>query len=230
MNIVRSNIALQRNIRVKIRRVENTACRKLICAVFGLAMIVFVWPGDVCGQALQPLRSEVAPNQFKSIPANSNDHFDRQLQQTTSNVAADSSSPESAATDFATLIRRIATSTLAVIVACVVFLVGFKKFGRLKFDVAPPGHSSHSFRVLQTIRLGNRNCLQLIEADSSRFVVGVDPSGIKSIVAVTAFADHLEPADSRGETPDDLDADEAIFSMLRKRSVNLDMHSTATGR
>ena len=92
-------------------------------------------------------------------------------------------------------IKRITVSFFGVMAVCVIALLILKRSGwAVKPDRKTRQSKSHVC-VLETIKVGNRSYLKLIEADGARFVVGFDPTGIKSIVQTkSSFGLELQSA------------------------------------
>ncbi len=111
------------------------------------------------------------------------------------------------------VIKQIAGSTIVVLAIVVASLVLLKRSGlhhRLAGRKLPTSVAAPKFRVLKTLKIGARSFLQIVEAEGSRFLVGVDSGGIKSIVKiVSAFDAHLTCVDRQhdGDFHSSLDAE-----------------------
>lgn len=108
--------------------------------------------------------------------------------------------------DFGGLITQLVTSTLVVLGLCVAFLLIAKKF-RLDSLVTPRAKPSESkvpsdMKLESTLRLGRGNTLHIVEAAGHRLAVGMDTSGIKTIVSLQpVFSQQLEAMQRETETP-----------------------------
>ena len=108
--------------------------------------------------------------------------------------------------DFGGLITQLVTSTLVVLGLCVAFLLIAKKF-RLDSLVSPRAKPRESnvpsdMKLESTLRLGRGNSLHIVEAGGHRLAVGMDATGIKTIVPLQPiFSQQLEAMQLETATP-----------------------------
>ena len=93
--------------------------------------------------------------------------------------------------DLGQTIQKLAFSTLVVLVGCVVVLVAIKKFGLSR--VAPaPSESSGELRIIDSLDVGAKCQIRLVQVKNHKLVVAVDATGIKSVLHLSgAFTDAL---------------------------------------
>ncbi|MDG2014165.1 MAG: hypothetical protein P8J33_11705 [Pirellulaceae bacterium] len=181
----------------------------VFCAVVIALIAVAANPATAQINALRA--QEQGPFQLQSAPSN-------QAWNPTGNVGVnDSSAAASLATagnqrfaereiDFGGLITQLVTSTLVVLGLCVAFLLIAKKF-RLDSLISPRGkpresHSSSDMKLESTLRLGRCNTLHIVEAGGNRLAVGMDATGIKTIVPLQPiFSQQLDAMQMQTETP-----------------------------
>ncbi len=93
--------------------------------------------------------------------------------------------------DLGQTIQKMAFSTFAVLVGCVVVLVAIKKFGLSKV-VNQETESSGDMRVIDSVNIGPKCQLRVVQLNKHKIVVAVDPTGIKSVLHLSgAFTDEL---------------------------------------
>lgn len=166
-----------------------------IPAILFLLAISFTGSVQLTGQELVPL--PVTPSESSANNAGNPNDGNRGWLNLASNGKARTSSTQF---ELGTLVNKLATSTVIVIIICCAFLFLYKRFGKGSIDFKPGVKDDSSFKILKTIRLQHRNVLQLVEAEECRFVVGVDPTGIKSIVPVTSFRTVLDSNEDTGSS------------------------------
>jgi flagellar biogenesis protein FliO len=91
------------------------------------------------------------------------------------------------------MIVRLVSGTAVVLGLCVLTLWGIKRW---LHPAAAHGAGQRELRLLETLQLGNRCSLQLVHLGKQPILVGIDASGIKSIVPLpTPFEAALEDAE-----------------------------------
>lgn len=103
-------------------------------------------------------------------------------------------------TDFRALLSRVFLATVGVLIACCASIWLAKRY------VKQPGGkpcSDGSLKLLATLSVSRRGCVQLIQADDTRLVVAVDGGALKSVIPLTdsfakEFLGELEDADAEG--------------------------------
>jgi hypothetical protein len=89
------------------------------------------------------------------------------------------------------MFARLAVGTIVVLGLCVVTLLYGKRWlGVLN----PPGPAGGELRLVETLQLGNRCCLHLVQLTSRQVLIGADASGIKTVVPLPEpFENCLTP-------------------------------------
>lgn len=127
--------------------------------------------------------------------------------------AAESDAAQSTvdATDDTELIVRFITGTAIVLALCVAVIFGIRKWQQ-KHGMLPTAGGPSPSRVLETVVIGNRQTISLVQLQGLQAVVGCDATGIKSIVlAPPRFEDAL-PTDEAVEDLSEADADRSTSS------------------
>ncbi|GAB5441098.1 MAG: hypothetical protein Fues2KO_14470 [Fuerstiella sp.] len=127
--------------------------------------------------------------------------------------AAESDAAQSTvdATDDTELIVRFITGTAIVLALCVAVIFGIRKWQQ-KHGMLPTAGGPSPSRVLETVVIGNRQTISLVQLQGLQAVVGCDATGIKSIVlAPPRFEDAL-PTDEAVEHLSEADADRSTSS------------------
>ena len=108
--------------------------------------------------------------------------------------------------DFGGLITQLVTSTLVVLGLCVAFLLIAKKF-RLDSLLSPRANPRENnipsdMKLESTLRLGRGNTLHIVEAGGHRLAVGMDATGIKTVVPLQpVFSQQLEAMQLETDSP-----------------------------
>ena len=98
--------------------------------------------------------------------------------------------------DLGHTIQKIGLSTLGVLAACVVFLVGMKKFGVTGQSFQSENRNESA--IQETISLGSRCQIQVVKIDKHKVVVARDANGIKSVTHLPpTFEDELARSSHR---------------------------------
>lgn len=127
--------------------------------------------------------------------------------------AAESGAAQSTvdATDDTELIVRFISGTVIVLALCVAVIFGIRKWQQ-KHGMLPTAGGPSPSRVLETVVIGNRQTISLVQLQGLQAVVGCDATGIKSIVlAPPRFEDEL-PADGAVDELSEADADRSTSS------------------
>lgn len=96
-------------------------------------------------------------------------------------------------------IQKVMISTIVVLALCVVAIVVLKKLGYT--GPAQKKKSEPEFDVIETKRLSGKCQLQLVTIRNHKVIVGIDQSGIKSMVCLPpSFADEYDEATSSEAT------------------------------
>lgn len=101
-------------------------------------------------------------------------------------------------TDFRALLSRVFVATVGVLVACCASIWLAK---RLLTQTSGKPPSDSSLKLLATLPISRRGCVQLIQADSTRLVVAVDGGALKSVIPLTEsfaseFLGQIEDSDA----------------------------------
>lgn len=86
------------------------------------------------------------------------------------------------------LLIRLGVGTAVVLGLCVVTLLAGRRWLAGLSAAKPGGGTMH---VVETLHLGNRCCLHLIQLPSRQFLVGADGAGIKTVLPLTENFDNL---------------------------------------
>jgi flagellar biogenesis protein FliO len=98
-----------------------------------------------------------------------------------------------------------------VLALCVAVIFGIRKWQQ-KHGMLPTAGGPSPSRVLETVVIGNRQTISLVQLQGLQAVVGCDATGIKSIVlAPPRFEDEL-PTDGAVEDLSEADADQSTSS------------------
>jgi flagellar biogenesis protein FliO len=100
------------------------------------------------------------------------------------------------------LLTRLATGTVFVLGLAVVSLYGARRWLKM---AGPVGTTPGAMKLIETLQLGNRCSLHLVQLGKRDVLIGVDGGGIKTIVPLAAsFEDVLseaEPTDENATIP-----------------------------
>jgi len=93
------------------------------------------------------------------------------------------------APDAKAMLMRLGVATAFVLALCVVTLwLGKRWLG----GTAAPAGPSHQMRLLETLPLGNRCAVYLVQVANRSIMIGTDPSGLKTIVPLPeSFSDQV---------------------------------------
>jgi len=110
-------------------------------------------------------------------------------------------------TNFRALLSRVLVATLGVLIACCASIWLGKRF--LTQSLAKPDTNS-SLKLLATLPVSRRGCVQLVQADDTKLVVTIDGGALKSVIPLT---------ESFGKTLFDASEDPEV-GIPRKRNAN----------
>jgi flagellar biogenesis protein FliO len=79
------------------------------------------------------------------------------------------------------MLFRLGAGTVTVLSLCVVTLFVSKRWLQ---GPAPKSLGGSELQIVESVSLGNRCCVHLLRAGRNQLVVGVDGSGLKSLVAL----------------------------------------------
>jgi flagellar biogenesis protein FliO len=101
-------------------------------------------------------------------------------------------------TDFRALLSRVFVATVGVLVACCASIWLAKRF--LTQSSGKPSSDS-SLKLLATLPISRRGCVQLIQADDTKLVVAIDAGALKSMIPLTEsfareFLNEFEDSDA----------------------------------
>jgi flagellar biogenesis protein FliO len=98
------------------------------------------------------------------------------------------------APDTTSLLLRLATGTVTVLMLCVLTLVVGRRWLR---GPAPKTAAGSQLQLMESVSLGNRCCVFLLRAGQHQIVVGIDGSGMKSVIALPeSFEKSLADAET----------------------------------
>lgn len=108
-----------------------------------------------------------------------------------------------AAPDFGGLIVRLMVGTVAVLAACVISLLVGKRW--LMKNTSIVSKRANRMQLLDTLNLSRRCCVQLVHVEDRKLVVGIDASGVRSMLVLN---DSFDKELGRFEEPLDTEADQ----------------------
>lgn len=128
--------------------------------------------------------------------------------------------------DFGRLIMQLVVSTVLVLGICVAILIVAKKFrlDSLFMKKANPTTATPTtnMKLESTLRLGRCNTLHIVEAGGNRLAVGMDATGIKTIVPLQpVFSQQLQSMQPLTETPPTPEKRIDPVSPATKRDIDL---------
>lgn len=100
------------------------------------------------------------------------------------------------------LIVRFIGGTVLVLGLCVAVIFGIRRWQQ-KHGLLPP--TSGPSRVLETVVIGNRQTISLVQLQGLQAVVGCDASGIKSIVLAPPTFEDVLPTTDQEHPPAEMD-------------------------
>ena len=96
--------------------------------------------------------------------------------------------------DLGQTLQKVMLMTLGVLAVAVLAMFGLKKIG-WRPAAGMPSENSGAIRVLDTIQIGTRGQVQVLEIGRQRVAVATDPTGIKSMLVLQReFADEMSQA------------------------------------
>ncbi len=105
------------------------------------------------------------------------------------------------------LVPRLVGSVVVVAATCLVALFFVKRFGwhRLgKIGRAAKQQIGTSIRLVASLPLDARNSLKLVDVDGQRYVIGIDPNGIKSMISLHSFSDAIDSLQEAGRRSENI--------------------------
>lgn len=88
---------------------------------------------------------------------------------------------------FRSMLSRIFVATIFVLIACCASIWLAKRY--LARGPGQPGASS-SLKVLATLHVSRRGCVQLLQADGTKLVVAIDGGALKSVIPLAEPFEH----------------------------------------
>jgi flagellar biogenesis protein FliO len=85
------------------------------------------------------------------------------------------------------MLMRLAFGTILVLILCILTLWSGKRWVR---PLVAPTHESKKLRILESLPLGGRCSVFLLQADEAKILVGVDQAGIKSLLPLPQSFDR----------------------------------------
>jgi len=127
--------------------------------------------------------------------------------------------------DFGGLITQLVVSTVLVLGLCIAILIVAKKFRLdslfMKKAAATTATSTTNMKLESTLRLGRCNTLHIVEAGGNRLAVGMDATGIKTIVPLQpVFSQQLESMQTQPEKPPTPDKKTGRISQPNSRKID----------
>lgn len=95
--------------------------------------------------------------------------------------------------DAQAILTRLSIGSLAILGLCGAILYAGKRWLRTGAGEMLPGQQ---LQILETLRLGNRCSVLLVQAADQQLLVGLDASGMKSLLGLPAEIDQFNQADS----------------------------------
>lgn len=176
-----------------------------------------------CGLFLpQMLPDKASPSPPASVPETASKDTTAKAQDQPTH---DASKPNwSEGPDARTLLMRLGVGTGVVLILCVVAL----RFGR-RWLAAIPGQSrpGSQFQLTETFSLGNRCFMHLVRVGKQQVLVGVDSSGLKSMIPMSEPFESVvadlenETVEVGNDTPSDRQASPDSGATSSKRLVTV---------
>lgn len=152
--------------------------------------------------------------------ASPNDAINAESASGTSSSATESKSEPRKKLSITNTVQKVAVSTVAILFLSVVSIVVLKKLGYA--GPAKKKHSEPEFDVIETKRLSGKCQLQLVKIRNHKVIVGIDQSGIKSMVCLPqSFADEYDEA-----TASETELDQAMTAESNAGSIGLNESSS----
>lgn len=159
-----------RNSQTTSRRRNSRDVQQSVSSTFGSRMLKPPQDGQ------QPL-SATAPTP-SNRPVNSSQRQTSQQTEPASYIPPDFGKQ----TDFRALLSRVLVATVGVLIACCASIWLAKRF--LTQSLAKPNEDA-SLKLLATLPVSRRGCVQLVQADDTRLVVAIDGGAVKSVIPLT---------------------------------------------